>query len=820
MSALGRDEVNARLAAIVATSNDAIISKNLDGIIQSWNEAATRIFGYEAHEMIGKPLLVLIPPDRKGEETEILTKIRNRQRIEHYQTVRIRKDGKPIEVSVTVSPILDPSGKVIGASKIARDITRHKRAERERERLYDMLRRMATIRDLRSLLQEITNTATEVSGAAFAASFYNVDDDHGGTSLLHTVAGLDSGTSWQPHPPSVLHEIFADRRGVRIDDVSLDRRFAEGAWMPVAPDGGSPVRSYLAMPVVTPEGKVLGGLFFGHTSPGMFDEQSEAVVSAIAGNASIALENARLQREVVDTAFRFQQLANTMPQLAWMARPDGSLYWANERWHEYTGIAAVQPLEPAWTSVIEPSEVERVKQTWSSAVRNGERWEDTFAIRRHDGVYRWHLSRAMPQRDEHGNITSWFGTNTDVTEQRELMREREELLVAERAARADAEHVGRMKDEFLATLSHELRTPLNAILGWSHIMRRGSGDPASMSEGLAVIERNARAQSQLIEDLLDMSRIVSGKLRLDAQPVDLGTCVLRAADVLRPMLDAKQIALQMSIDPSAGPMNGDPGRLQQIIWNLLSNAAKFTPRGGRVEVSVRRADSRLELKVSDNGIGIEPHFLPHVFERFRQSDSSSTRQHSGLGLGLAIVRQLVELHGGTIEVRSDGVGKGATFIVFFPIPAALRVEYAAHPHANTTPREGMESPVSLEGIQVLVVDDERDSRDLISRLLADHGASVVTAADADGALAKLKEQPPDLILSDVGMPQKDGYQFIREVRSLPANKGGRTTAIALTAFARSEDRTRAMLAGYQFHMPKPIEPQELIATVARLAERK
>ncbi len=392
------------------------------------------------------------------------------------------------------------------------------------------------------------------------------------------------------------------------------------------------------------------------------------------------------------------------------------------------------------------------------------------------------------------------------------------MLAAERAARTEAERVNMLKDEFLVTLSHELRTPLSAILGWSQVLQMGSTSQQDLAEGLEAISRNARAQTQLIEDLLDINRIVSGKVRLDVQHVELAKVIEAAVSSVQPVLDAKSIRLLTIVDPLAGPVSGDPHRLQQIVSNLLSNAVKFTPDQGRIEVLVQRVCSHIEITVNDSGQGIAEEQLPHVFERFRQTDASTTRRHGGLGLGLSIVKQLVGLHGGDVTVRSDGLGRGTTFVVVLPLAAVRDAAIGEHP-ASTYLRDPNHAPVELEGIQILVVDDDRDARDLIKRVLMQFNASVITAANANDGLRLLQETRPDLLVSDIGMPEKDGYQFIREVRLLPAAQGGKTPAIALTAFTRSEDRTRAMISGYQIHMAKPIEPHELVATVASLARR-
>ena len=395
--------------------------------------------------------------------------------------------------------------------------------------------------------------------------------------------------------------------------------------------------------------------------------------------------------------------------------------------------------------------------------------------------------------------------------------ERARLLDAERSARASVEHVSLMKDEFLATLSHELRTPLNAMLGWSRILLSRPAQDVETRRGLETIARNARAQAQLIDDLLDMSQIVSGKVRVEAQRLELAPVVDAAIEAVTPSAEAKAIVLRRDIDRGAGRVLGDPSRLQQVLWNLLINAVKFTPTGGTIDVVLRRAGASAELVVADSGVGIEGDFLPCLFERFRQADSSITRRFGGLGLGLSIVKQLVELHGGTVEAASGGAGKGATFTVRLPLHE--RDERGAAPRATPTsapPPGPVPSRVSLAGIKVLVVDDEADARDLLGTVLTDAHATVLLAASAAEAFALLQSEVPDVIVSDIGMPGRDGYQLIRDVRGLDPSRGGRTPAVALTAFARSEDRTRAVLAGYQLHVPKPVEPEELVVTVRSL----
>jgi signal transduction histidine kinase len=408
---------------------------------------------------------------------------------------------------------------------------------------------------------------------------------------------------------------------------------------------------------------------------------------------------------------------------------------------------------------------------------------------------------------------------------RRAEQERAVMLEREQAARSEAERASQMKDEFLATLSHELRTPLNAILGWSQLLATGSRDAEDVAEGLRTIARNARAQTQIIEDLLDMSRIISGKVRLDVQRIDLAPVIRAAVETVRPAAEAKGIRLHAVLDPLAHPVSGDPDRLQQVFWNLLTNAVKFTPREGRVQVLLERVNSHVEVSVIDTGEGISPDFLPHVFDRFRQADASTTRRHGGLGIGLAIVKQLVELHGGTVRVKSGGPGHGSTFSVSLPVtvihpePDSAPAVRRRHPAANSSDDATPNPCPSLAGVKVLVVDDEPDARALIKRLLGDCDAVVQTAGSAPEAMEMIQSGRPDVLVSDIGMAGEDGYSFIKRLRQLDATQGGRIPALALTAYSRSEDRTRAIAAGYQMHISKPVEPVELITMVASLAGR-
>lgn len=459
------------------------------------------------------------------------------------------------------------------------------------------------------------------------------------------------------------------------------------------------------------------------------------------------------------------------------------------------------------------------------ATETGRYVEDGWRIRK-DGSRFWANVMITALRDESGRLRGFAKLTRDLSERKRTEAleadgaQREEMLEAERSARIAAQRAARVKDEFLATLSHELRTPLSAILGWTQILRKqGVPKPDDFHRAMEIIERNTRAQAQLIEDLLDLSRVMSGRIRLDVQQLAMVDLVRGAIDSAEPTAQAKGVRVESILDPRGGVVSGDPARLQQILWNLLSNAIKFTPKGGKVQVLLQRIDSHLEFSVSDNGIGIPASFLPHVFDRFSQKDSSTTRSHGGLGLGLAIAKQLVELHGGTLQAQSPGEGQGATFIVALPL-TILETEgsSAQRVHPTHPVAEEQATLPSLAGVHTLVIDDEADARDLIRRVLQEQGATVSVASSGEEALRMMETLEPDALISDIGMPDMDGYQLMRRIRATEP-QGRRLPALALTAFARAEDRKKALLAGFQSHVAKPVDLAELVIVVAGLLGR-
>jgi PAS domain S-box-containing protein len=766
------EELQARLAAIVESADDAIVGKTLQGIVTSWNQGAERMFGYSEQEMVGQSILRLIPPERHFEEAEILGRVLRGERIEHFETERMRKDGSKIIVSLTISPVKDNGGVVIGASKIARDVTDRERAIAEHGRLAAIVESSEDAIVGKTLEGVITNWN---AGAAQVFGYSASEAIGKRVTMLFPPELI-------PEEDVILSKI---RRGERIRHYETERIRKDGKRIRV---------SLSISPIKDDRGQIIGA-----------SKIARDVTEQRLHEEALKLSEARL-RAVVEAT----------PECVKIVRPDGSLEFMN-----HAGMCMVEWGGDRTTngaSVFDLIAPEH-RETWIQNHRRvcaGERLNWEFEIVGLKGTRRWMETHAVPLPLPNGE-TAQLAVTREISARKQHEAEREALLEGERAARSEAEQASRLKDEFLATLSHELRTPLNAILGWSQVLAISPG-PSDLQQGLEAIQRNARAQTQLIEDLLDMSRIISGKVRLDVQWTDLAGVIDAAVDAVRPAAEAKQIRIQKILDPLAGPVSGDPTRLQQVFWNLLTNAIKFTPKGGKIDVLLERVNSHLEVTFHDSGIGIKPDFLPYVFERFRQLDSSTSRTYGGLGLGLSIVKHLVELHGGSIRAKSAGEGQGATFVVHLPLAPVRLEEKREHPTALKSPTLNFQN-INLSGVKILVVDDEPDARTLIQRLLAECEAEVRVAANADEGLRVLGEFHPDVLVSDIGMPGKDGYQFIREVRALSPEQGGDVTAIALTAFARSEDRTRAMLAGYQIHIAKPIEPQELLATVSSLAGR-
>ncbi|MBN3884052.1 MAG: response regulator [Nostoc sp. JL34] len=530
------------------------------------------------------------------------------------------------------------------------------------------------------------------------------------------------------------------------------------------------------------------------------------------------LERQRILEVLRQSEERYRYLAEAIPQLVWTTKPNGECDFFNQNWCDYTGLTLEQSLGSGWLAALHPDDVQRADKVWSDAVKDSTIYNNEYRFKRAvDGSYRWQLARGLPLKDEQGFVVKWFGTCTDIHEQKQILEERAHLLELEQIARAKAETANRIKDEFLAVLSHELRTPLNAILGWSKLLQTRRLDQKKTSEALASIERNATLQVQLIEDLLDISRILQGKLTLNITKINLESTILSALETMQLAAQTKLIKVNTAFEPDVGQVMGDSTRLQQVVWNLFSNAVKFTPKGGKVEVQLEQADGYAQIIISDTGKGISADFLPFVFDYFRQADSTSTRNFGGLGLGLAIVRNIIEMHGGMVKAESHGEGRGAIFTVSLPL---LPDESPSLTDEQNYPALLAPNALSLTGIRVLVVDDDIDSRDFVAFVLEQDGAFVIAVSSAYEALETLAEVKPDVLVSDISMPDMDGYMLIHQVRTLTPEQGGQIPAIALTAFARNDDQQEALKAGFQMHLPKPLNPEELIAAIAQLMETK
>ncbi|MGA9997950.1 MAG: ATP-binding protein [Pyrinomonadaceae bacterium] len=536
--------------------------------------------------------------------------------------------------------------------------------------------------------------------------------------------------------------------------------------------------------------------------------------------------NAQLLSEIENERARLNAIVKSVPGVVWEAwgQPDEAsqrMNFVSDYVEKMLGYSVEEWLQTPnfWLTIVHEDDKEQAAQVAAATFTSGEKGTNQFRWVTKDGRVLWVEAQSVAICDEQGKPIGMRGVTIDIDEKKRGEQERNQLIEKERAARIEAEESNQIKDEFLATVSHELRTPLTAILGWILLLRTGKLDAESAAQALSVIERNARSQQQIIEDLLDVSRIVSGKLRLNVRECELVSVVEAAVDAVRLAAEARQIELRTSVDPSQHLVLGDPDRLQQVVWNILSNAVKFTPQGGRVNVQLTQEHSHAQIKVSDTGPGIKPDFKPFIFERFRQGDSSTTRLHGGLGLGLAIVRHLVELHGGTVSVENDDAGHGAVFTVSIPLVQRVSESDAAIAAELAEGERAVECPPLLNDIRVLLVDDDADTLAMLDRLIAQCGAEIITARSAAEALNIIESSKVDVLVSDIGMPEEDGYTLIRKVREMEQERGGRLPAVALTAYAMAEDRLRALSSGFQAHVSKPIEPNELLMVLASLVDR-
>lgn len=775
------------------------------------NKALLQMWGKTWDESIGKTCLELGYPDWHAamHNREIDQVVATRAPIKG-EVPFSGTQGRRIYEYIFV-PVIGSDESVVAVAGTTRDVTERKQTE-ERDRflvrLDDSTRTLNEPYDITQISARLLGEHLGVNRCAYA----DVEGDQDTFNLTGDynkgVQSIVGRYQFSAFGEEVLRLMRSNEPYI-VEDTETDPRCAD--VVPIYRQ--TAIRAVICVPLMKGD-RFVAAMAVHQATPRRWKDTDVDLLIHVANRCWESIERAKVARALAGSEERYRILTETVSAVIWVTDATGSLSVPNASWQTFTGQTPEQYQGWGWVNAIHPEDRGRASATWQSALASKREYESHYRLRRFDGEYRDVIARGAPVVGNDGTIKEWVGNCTDVTEQRRSAEDRERLLDSERAARSEAERASRLKDDFLATLSHELRTPLNAILGWAQVLKRaGTRSDVDFAHGMDAIERNARVQTQLIEDLLDMSRIASGKLRLNVQRLDLVDVVNAAVDAVRPSAEAKQLRIEKVLDSPSAMLLGDPSRLQQVVWNLLTNAVKFTPAAGRIQVILQRTGSHISLSVSDNGKGIKPEFLPHVFERFRQADASTTRQHGGLGLGLALVRQLAELHGGSVTVASPGEGLGATFTVRLPMPIA-------RPSEGFDPAgAGFELGFDLAGVSVLVVDDEPDARNLAKRLLEECRADVSTAGSAAEAFDLLCRVRPDVVVSDVGMPGEDGYTFIRRVRALPPESGGRTPAAALTAFARSEDRRRALIAGFQSHVTKPVEPMELVAVVASLAGR-
>ncbi|HEX2542455.1 MAG TPA: PAS domain S-box protein [Caldimonas sp.] len=781
------------------------------GRITSWNQGVQTIFGCGRDEWIGLPVRELFTPEdvAAGVPEQEMRRALETGRADDDRWM-LRRSGKRFFATGTLTRITDHSGQPVGFLKVVQDGTEPLRALDERDRL------LASERAARA--------EAERQAAALTAAIEAIPDG--------VYIGDANGIIRCNRPAlEMLGASSPDELRARADELARAFRMRHGRDGPeVKPEELPYTRALQGQTAVLDTWatkKSTGEDVFirGTAAPIVVDGK---IVGVVAVNSDLTdrlqLEEKQHQLSYVETELRERDeqlravFAGVRDYAIFTVDVDGRI----SSWHEgaaimkrYTAQEAIgMPFANLFTE--ENRACGQPEREMEIAARTGEYKGEGKRVRG-DGEIFDAAVVLTALRGPRGELLGYLKLTQDITDRRRQEREREELLKNAEAARAEAERTSQAMGEFLATISHELRTPLSAILGWAHMLERGTPDPGSLKQALAAITRNARIQVQLIEDLLDLNRIESGQLRLHVQPVEPAGVLAKAIDAVLPAATAKNIDIRTVLDPRAGIVSADPERLQQIVWNLLTNAVKFTPAGGKVTVALTALPGQVEISVADSGQGISAAFLARMFDRFQQQDASTTRRHGGLGIGLSIARQLAQLHGGSIRAESPGVGKGATFRVTLPVLASTTADAGDFASGPGAPQEPGPDRAPLSRVTVLLVEDEADVREVAAYALQSAGARVLSAASATEGFELFRAHRPDAILCDIGMPEHDGYDFMRWVRRLRAEEGGRTPAAALTAFARPEDRRRALAVGFQTHLVKPVEPGELVDAVAGLA---
>ena len=927
--------VRAHLAAIVESSDDAIVSKNLESIILSWNKGAERLFGYTAGEAVGQSITILIPPERRDEEREILARIVRGKPIEHFETVRVTKDGRRIDISLTISPIRSASDEVIGASKIARDISRRKTLEARDRFLADLDERLRQLSDA----EAITITAARALGEHLhvnRCAYATVEEDEDSFELtgnytdgVHSIVGRYTFRQFgqeclrlmRAGEPYVVIDAQSDPRITAAERPSYDM---------------TAIRAVVCVPILK-EGRFVAAMAVHTLSPRAWDPDEVALVQRIASRCWESIERTRVTHALRESEHLFRALANSIANLAWMARPDGWIYWYNDQWYEYTGTTPADMEGWGWEQVHDPATLPSVKERWQHSIATGTPFEMVFPLRRSDGTFRRFLTRVNPVRDSRGQVVHWFGTNTDVESERRAaetnaeLREREQLarheaelqkrllyslfmqaptLIAvlrgpdhvvelanppvckiwgrteeelhnrplldalpelrdqvfpsllsevyktgvpyvgkETAAilarkqgppeavyfnfvyspfrnadgaiagifviasdvteqvmsrnqlnelREAAESANRAKDEFLAMLGHELRNPLSPILTALQLMKLRGSDASERER--TVIERQVNHLTRLVDDLLDVSRIARGKVELKEEIVEIAEIVAKAIEIASPLLEQRTHTLSVQVQRKGLTVKGDSTRLSQVVSNLLTNAAKYTAPGGHITIRTAEEGGEVVVRVRDTGMGIAPEVLPRVFDLFVQERQAIDRSQGGLGLGLTIVRNLVERHGGKVSAHSEGPGKGSEFVVRLP-----RVSVAPVIEDRASDRAVLEPVVSVpdDSLRILVVDDNVDSAEMLAAALSAKGYDTRVAHDAPVAMRIAADFRPSVAFLDIGLPVMDGYELAVHLREIPELNGMKL--VALTGYGQESDRQRSREAGFDHHLVKPVD---------------
>src|SRR5262245_6047522 len=739
-----------------------------------------------------------------------------------------RKDGAPRWLELAGDFELARDGAPIRMIGMLADITERKLVEEANLKRVALLADVSAAlaeheRPLQSMLQKSAEALVRHLDAAFARILTLNPTE----SLLElqASAGMYTHLNGRHSRVSVgefkIGLIAKERQPHLTNDVANDPRVSDREW---ARENG--MVAFAGYPLLV-EDRVVGVMAMFASHP-LTEDTIEAIATAAAPIAQ-GIERKRAEEALRASEEKFHVLADTAPVMIWTSGPDKLCDFFNKPWLDFTGHTMKEELGSGWTKGIHPEDYDRCMEIYVRSFDAREPFKMEYRLRRHDGEYRWISDHGVPRYSPGGDFLGYIGSLIDITERKLAEAEREQLA-REQVARAAAEAANRSKDEFLAIVSHELRSPLNAILGYTRMLRSGPVDRESINNIISIVERNAKAQLQIVEDLFDSARIIAGKLRIEPGPVDLVPVLEAALDTARSAAEAKGVALAADFGPLPEQVLGDPTRLQQVVWNLLTNAVKFTPEGGRVELRMEGDADDVRITVSDTGKGIEPEFLPFVFDHFRQADASSARRHGGLGLGLSLVKHLVELHGGTIAAESEGKGRGAAFTVTLPRRQFEFLE--ATPRAVATREVHMDGAItidrdlSLEGMSVLVVDDQEEARELLVQALGEYGAQATAVSSGLEVLAYLSDPPggkrPDALILDIAMPDEDGYTVLKKVRALEAARGDAAVqipAIALTAYGRSEDRLRALQEGFQMHVTKPVEPAELAVVIASVTTR-